>query len=176
MPLFRIHRRPDLRNAILAGLIGGLAGAWAMSRFSAVWERAAGAGPLRQQTNLMHASPQEWDSTLNAATMLARRVLHHPLRDEQRDLGAVAVHYATGASMGAGYAVLREFLPSAGLGNGAIFGALLWLCAQEIAMPLLHLSGSPRQYSVAAQAQSLGEHLAYGISSELVRRAVQEAL
>ncbi len=124
----------------------------------------------------MHASPQEWDSTLNTATTLARHVLRHPLRDDRRELGAVAVHYGTGASMGAGYAVLREFLPSAALGSGVVFGALLWLCAQEIAMPLLHLSGSPRQYSFAAQAQSLGEHLAYGISTELVRRALQEAL
>lgn len=43
-------------------------------------------------------------------------------------------------------------------------------------MPLLHLSASPRQYSLAAQAQSLGEHVVYGVTTELVRRALQEAL
>lgn len=177
-------RRLELRKAVFAGLLGGLAGAWAMSCFSDGWERAAelarGSETKSRRRKapppLMHASQQEWDSTVNTAVVVARQVLHRRLRRNQRELGAVVVHYAVGASMATGYAVLREFWPGARLAAGAFFGAALWLAAQEVAMPLLRLSGSPRQYSLPAQAQSLGEHVVYGCTTEIVLRVVQETL
>jgi len=191
-----LAERKDAGKAVLAGMAGGLAGAWAMNCFSAAWERSTGQSPPPHSG--MHASRQEWDTTLNTATVVARYVLHRRLREQQRERGAVAVHYAVAASMGAGYAVLRELLPNTGgwptlvapggarperqrrgatgwgsVSVGAAFGAALWLGAQEIGMPLLHLSGWPRQYSLLEQAQSFGEHLAYGVTTELVRCAVR---
>jgi putative membrane protein len=190
-PIFprRRNRRKQLRRAALTGVAAGLAGAFAMSQFSGVWERlfpasagrprgVAGLRPVAAETRrrLMHASQQEWDSTLNTAGGLARNVLDRPLTQKQRERGAVAVHYAVGAAAGAGYAVLHDFFPEAGLGAGALFGAGLWLLAEEIGMPVLHLSAWPRQYSAAMQVNSLGEHVAYGMTTELLRRALRRRL
>lgn len=178
----------DLSKAVIAGAAAGLAGAWAMSEFSRLWERAfprsAGAPGrnhkvadievARQQ--LMHASQPEWDSTMNAATALARDIFRQPLTFQQRERGAVAIHYAAGATMAAAFAVIREFLPEAAASSGAAFGIAVWLLAQEIGMPLLGWAPGPRGYSVGQHANSLGEHVAYGVTTELVRRVLRKAL
>jgi hypothetical protein len=78
----------------VAGAAGGLAGVWAMSLFSAAWEKVlpASAGrPEPHTVNIaearrsppMHASQQEWDSTMMTATALAHKVLHWPLTLEE---------------------------------------------------------------------------------------------
>ena len=173
LPWGQTRRNRDWRKAALVGMAAGLAGGWAMSGFSALWEHADGGTPVPGQ--LMHASRQEWDSTTNAAQAVARRLHTTPLSAGQRVRGAVAVHYAIAAAMGAAYGVWREAFPRTRLGAGSAFGAALWLSAQEIGMPLMHLSGSPRQYSLREQAQSLGEHVAYGITVEMAARAWERA-
>jgi uncharacterized membrane protein YagU involved in acid resistance len=187
----RAERRPgrtELSKAALAGLAGGLAGAWAMSLFSAGWEKAlpASAGHpgartisieegRRRRKPPMHASQQEWDSTMNAATAVAR-VLHLPLPEQQQERGAVAVHYAVGGIMGAAYGLMREFVPEVGMGAGSAFGAAVFVLAQEIGTPRVGLSKPLGEYSFTMHANSLGEHVAWGITTDLVRRAVRRAL
>ncbi len=121
----------------------------------------------------MYASQQEWDSTLHAATAVAMRVLRRRLTEQQRESGAVTIHYGIGATAGAAYAVLREIMPQAGAACGAAFGATMWLVFEETGMPLLGWTRPARQYSLAEHANSLGEHVAYGVATELVRRAVR---
>ncbi len=176
-------RKPG--KAAVAGLVAGLAGAWAMSAFSAGWEKvlpasagrpqphtASMAEARQQRTPPMHASQQEWDTTLNTATVVARTIVHGPLSVSQQERGAVAVHYAVGAAMGALYAIAREYVPQLAAGEGAPFGAAVFLIAQEFEMPRMGLSKPAGQYSVAMHANSLGEHVVWGIATELVRRAL----
>jgi uncharacterized membrane protein YagU involved in acid resistance len=175
-----------LGRAALAGMAGGVAGAWAMSAFSAGWEKlmpASAGRPQGRTINVaearqrrpapMHASQQEWDSTMNTATAVARKVLQRRLPQTQKERGAVAVHYAIGGVMGAGYAVVREYVPAVGAGAGAVFGAAMFVLAQEIGTPLMGLSKPVRDYSPAMQANSMGEHVAWGLTTETVRRALR---
>ncbi len=48
--------------------------------------------------------------------------------------------------------------------------------AQEIGTPLMGLSKPIRDYTLAMQANSLGEHVVWGVATELVRRALRRAL
>ncbi len=183
--------RPDGRpgKAALAGAMAGLAGAWAMSAFSAGWEKLLPASAGRPQpwtVNIgkaqqrhrppMHASQQEWDTTLNTATAVARKLVHWPLSLRQRERAAVAVHYAVGATFGAFYSVAREYVPQVASGGGAPFGMAVFVLAQEIEMPRMGLSKPAGQYSLAMHANSLGEHVVWGITTELVGRALRRLL
>lgn len=161
-----------------------------MNAFSAGWEKAMPAsaghpegrtinieeGRRRRRPAPMHASQQEWDSTMSTASAVARKVLKRPLPEAEKERGAVAVHYAIGGAMGAGYAVMREYVPEVGAGAGAVFGAAMFVLAQEIGTPLLGLSKPLRQYSLAMQANSMGEHVVWGLTTEAVRRALRRLL
>ena len=160
-----------------------------MTAFSAGWQKllpASAGSPNRRTVNIaearrhyrppMHASQQEWDSTLNTAVALAEKVLHRPLPERQRELGAVVVHYLVGAVFGAAYGAAREVLPDAGRGVGAVFGAAVFVLAQEIGTPRMGLSKPLRDYSVAMQANSLGEHVVWGVTTDVVARGIERVL
>jgi uncharacterized membrane protein YagU involved in acid resistance len=173
----------SLGKAALAGLAGGLAGAFAMSQFSRRWGRLVpqGSGSPRRsrvipfavrQRSGMGASRQEWDSTLNA-TVAVTRVLRMPLGAAQRERGAVAVHYTVGAALGGFYGVIREYFPDAAGAWGAAFGLTVWLVLEEGGMPLLGWTRPPLQYSLADHINALGEHVAYGVATEAVCRLLR---
>ena len=83
------------------------------------------------------------------------------------------MHYGVGGLAAAGYALVSRPCPALRAGSGAGFGLVFWLLGDELAMPRLGLNAPRSHYSLAAQLNSLGEHLAYGITAEQVRRALQ---
>ena len=48
--------------------------------------------------------------------------------------------------------------------------------ADEVTVPLLGLSKSPTQYSISKHAYALASHCVYGLTIEVVRRAVRNAM
>jgi uncharacterized membrane protein YagU involved in acid resistance len=74
----------------------------------------------------------------------------------------------------AGYAAAGDIYPPLPAGSGASFGIVFWLLGDELAMPLLGLNAMPRDYSVLMHLNSLGEHVVFGMTAELVRRALLE--
>src|SRR5215204_7433960 len=73
-----------------------------------------------------------------AAQLLARQVLGRSLTYQELRVGAPMMHYAFGAAVGALYGLYAERRRSQGSGAG--FGVIVWLAADELAMPLLGLS------------------------------------
>jgi putative membrane protein len=59
---------------------------------------------------------------------------------------------------------------------GLPFGTALWLAGDEIAVPALGLSGNPLEYPVSSHLQALAAHCIYGVTTDLVRRAMRKAL
>jgi len=59
---------------------------------------------------------------------------------------------------------------------GVPFGAVFWLTADEAAVPLLGLAKAPTEYPVSTHVYALASHLVYGLTAELVRRTVRDAL
>lgn len=137
------------------------------------WSKAAGDRPPESAAGPHDARDwQERDEGQNAneraARALARFARTRP-NDRELAIAAAAVHFCFGAAVGAAYAM---WLAGRGgrTGSGLGLGTALWLAADEIAMPLLGLSGSTLRRPVEMHAQSLASHFVYGIVTEQVRR------
>jgi putative membrane protein len=157
---------PAIWKGLVAGLAGGLAASWAMNQV---------------QSQLAKISPQPAqqtgdDATVKAASAISESVGDHVLNRDEKAVAGPAIHYAFGSTMGAVYGGLTEALPRSAAGWGLPFGALLWLGADEIAVPSLGLSGSPADAPVSTHASALASHLVYGVTADAVRRAVRAAL
>jgi hypothetical protein len=164
-------RRTQCGKLLLAGFAGGLAGAWAMRGFSALWRKLG--GPSSAPLGTPYSS-QEWDSAGGAAELAARLLLKRGLSLQEKLRGAAAVHYVVGGLVAAGYAAGGETYPPLRAGSGAAFGIVFWLLGDELVMPCLGLNAKPRDYSVLMHLNCLGEHVVYGMTAELVRRALLE--
>lgn len=162
-------RRGNCGKLLLAGFVGGVAGAWAMRYFSSVWRKLGGPSTAPPGTPY---SSQEWDSAGGAAELTAKLLLGRSLSPEEKLWGAAAVHYVVGGLVAAGYAAAGEAYPPLRAGSGAAFGIVFWLLGDELAMPWLGLNAKPRDYSVLMHLNSLGEHVVYGMTADLVRRAL----
>lgn len=80
------------------------------------------------------------------------------------------------ALTGAMYGAMSELWPEAAVGAGLPFGAAVWLAADEIAVPALGLSKPATEYPLSKHAYALASHLVYGVTTEVVRRVVRQAL
>ncbi len=153
---------------MLAGAVAGLIGAWAMNVFAGEWDRRVRHRPCRGR--FFCGSRQEREATVEVASRVGRRVLRRNLSRTERELGAATVHYATGAALGAGYALATQLLPAMAAGRGAVFGAAFWAMGDEVLLPSLGILRSPANYSRSTQLDSLGEHVAYGVTMDCSHR------
>ena len=81
-----------------------------------------------------------------------------------------------GVSSGAIYGAVAEMMPLATVAEGLPFVAAVWVLADEAVVPALGLSRNPTDYPPSIHAYSIASHLVYGLTTELVRRAVRKAL
>ena len=182
----------NIYKGIAAGVAGGLAGSLAMNQFQGLWgklmeneERPHGAQSLQQGSpdhgigrELAERGVDEPDD--NAAVRTGNAVSefvldHHLTKSEKEAAGAIA-HYAMGVTSGAIYGAVAEVLPAATVAEGLPFGAAVWLIADEGVVPAAGLSRNPTDYPLSIHAYSFASHLVYGLTTELVRRAVRRAL
>jgi uncharacterized membrane protein YagU involved in acid resistance len=81
-----------------------------------------------------------------------------------------------GATSGAIYGAVAEVMPAATVAEGLPFGAAVWLIADEGVVPASGLSKESSDYPPSIHAYAFASHLVYGLTTELVRRAVRRAL
>ena len=93
------------------------------------------------------------------------------LADENKKKAGRVVHYVFGTLMGVVYAVSVELLPGI-TGSGAAFGTLLFLGADEVAVPAFQLSPPPTDTPPTDHLQHWAAHVVYGGSLELVRTLI----
>jgi uncharacterized membrane protein YagU involved in acid resistance len=164
-----------LWKGALAGIVGGLVASWAMNRFQAGLSNAARAWSDEQQQPQSEQHGDGDDATMKAAEAISDTVASRPLSKQERQKAGSVIHYAFGSSVGAAYGVLAELAPRTTIAWGSLFGAALWLSADEIAVPALGLSKSPREYPATTHASALAAHLVYGMTADAVRRAIRTA-
>jgi len=152
-----------------AGALAGLAGAYVMERFQAMWSETANRARPKQTAGAAKDEP----STVKAAERVTEGVLHTELPDEVKPVAGEAVHYGMGMVSGAIYGAVAEVLPIARAGNGLVFGAVLWLVADETAVSALGLAKRPSAYPPSTHAYALSSHLVYGFVAETVRRVLR---
>ncbi len=173
----------ETQHAVLAGavagLAGGLAAAWTMNRFQALWSKVAEG--YRSDSAGGSEDARDWqergedaNATERAAQVIARTTIDRTLTREELKVAAPAVHYAFGGTMGALYGALAELMPSARSMQGVAYGTAVWAGADEVAVPWLGLSRSDNEYPLELHLQSLAAHIVYGVTTEAVRRAIRE--
>ena len=167
----RVDGDRALARGLVSGLIGGLAAAFVMSQFQAGLSKLSESeGSSEQQ-----ASSGGDDATVKVASAISQSIGHDLTKDEKATAGP-AVHYAFGATMGAVYGLLSEVAPVTAVGWGMPFGTALWLAADEVAVPAFGFSKSPTEYPASTHASALASHLVYGLSVDVVRRALRTAI
>ena len=185
-------------KGVAAGLIGGLIASWTMNRFQDVWSQVA-EGVETWQGNGFHkvsgdhdeggeetSSTQELDfgsksevpddTTVKAASAISKGVFGHKLTQSEKKIAGTAVHYLLGTGVGGLYGAAAEIAPNITAAAGLPFGTVFWLVVDEGAVPLLGLSQGPMAYPPSVHAYALSSHFVYGLTAEMVRRAIRSAL
>ena len=185
-------------KGLAAGLIGGLVASWTMNRFQDVWSRVAKSVEAGESNQFQRVSgehdkgvektfgTQELefssqsevpdDTTVKAASAISEGVFGHKLTPGEKKIAGTAVHYLLGTGVGGLYGAAAEIAPNITAGAGLPFGAVFWLVVDEGAVPLLGLSKGPTAYPLSIHAYALSSHFVYGLTAEVVRRAVRGAL
>jgi hypothetical protein len=186
------RRDGDVMKGLAAGIAGGVIASVVMNQFQALWsrlsdgeERSHGAQSMQQgapgrgvgrDLEERGGDEESDDATMRLAAAVSEGVLDRELTRGQKHAAGTAVHYAFGVTTGALYGVVAEAWPGVTAGGGAPFGAAVWLAADEGVVPLLGLSKSPAEYPTSTHAYALATHLVYGLTTEIVRRAVRGVL
>jgi putative membrane protein len=174
-------------KGLAAGLIGGLVASWTMNRFQDGWSRLAQRkqrSPRAQDASSQPGSGEqaeagaepEDDTTVRTASAISEGLFDHKLTQREKKIAGTAVHYALGTGVGGLYGAAAEVTPKVTTGAGLPFGAIFWLVVDEGAVPVLGLSKGPTQYPLSTHVYALASHFVYGLTTELVRRAVLKIL
>lgn len=153
---------PEFLVAILGGVVAGLIAAAAMNLFQRL------AAPLFGQ-------PVNPDDPANeqAADDAVKAARGTPIRGKSaRRRAGSALHYATGAAMGAGYALLVLWWPPAAALFGVAFGIAVAIVLDYVVVPAFGWGRWPWETDAATHAYGLASHAVFGLVLEAVRRLV----
>ncbi len=155
------RRSRPLRGMII-GTVGGLVASWAMEKFQRKWPEWTGQPAEGEGAPATHKAADRVSVALRGK------------RVATKDMAAAgeAVHYATGAAMGAGYGLLNELAPRASKGFGTGFGTAILVLLDQIANPALGLSKKPSAYPLKTHLFGFASHLVYGAALEGTRRVL----
>jgi len=148
-------------RAVLAGALGGLAGAALMAPV-----HMAAAELAKQE------APKGEDATQKVAQTVVAKTTGRKLPRAQKAKAGQVVHFAFGAAMGALYGLLAENFPFVTAGAGTLFGAAVYTGAHALTVPALGLAPGPAENGAAREAAELGSHVVYGVVTDAVRRAL----
>ena len=171
----RTSHEPSVWKGLAAGAIGGIVASWVMEEFQSAWMKVARNGTSQNGSNETEKSNQE-PATVIAAQKVSQTLFDHSLKDDEKGWAGNAVHYATGGTSGAVYGLVAEFAPTVTVGAGVPFGTAVWLGIDEAAVPLLGLAKGPTEYPVSTHAYALASHFVYGLTTEVVRRALRSSV
>lgn len=181
------HRKPHVFRGLVAGMIGGAAGAWLMnhmddlaqagkSRQAAEGARAQGAGRSaggRAEHAKEKVEGGGEDPKVKVAEAVSRNLFEHPLSEKEKKVAAPAVHYGYGMLVGGLYGTLAEVWPNVKIGLGMGYGITVWLLGSEAALPAFRLSPPPTAVPPHKHADSLAAHVCYGLTLDFVRRVAK---
>lgn len=165
----------NILKGLAAGVIGGLAATFVMTQFQTAVSSIGKS--LNDKENGKDKNRKEGENaTVKTAEAISENVFDHELEKSEKQPAGNAVHYGFGTTMGALYGAAAEVAPFAAKGYGLPFGTALFIGADEIAVPALGLSKPPTETPLSTHAYGLSSHLVYGLTADLVRRAVRKVL
>jgi hypothetical protein len=176
------HAMHDITRGLGLGLIGGIAGLFAMrfaQRVVSPFVKDRAPKPMEifaTERSMSLVGPQHGiDEAANEA--LARIAYEKLLRREPSEAAkrrlAWLLHAGYGMVAAAIFGALRRSGRHA-IRAGAVFGTALWLFGDELAIPLFGLSDKPTVYHPTRHLQALVAHLGYGIATAATTRALRD--
>ncbi len=153
-------RRANLARGVIAGVAGGLIASYAMNRFQKAWITLASEGDGKK------AKP----ATLKVADAVSKAATGKLVPDKAQDAASSAVHYLTGAALGALYGAAAETWPVVAKGAGVAYGTAAWLAVDEGLVPLMGFGPPADEVPAKTHAFGLVSHAVFGMTLDLVRR------
>ncbi len=182
-------RKPSIVRGLLAGAVAGVAATLLMDQFQKI--SSAGQKAVEKHRKLAegespwavaHEHVQEEQQAAaqeNSTEIVARKVAGavgtEILPGHERQAGNM-VHYTFGTLMAIAYGVTAELVPEVTAGGGTAFGTVLFLGADEVALPALRLAPQPSSSAPTDHLQHWAAHVVYGGGVELVRSLVRRWL
>ena len=166
-----------MRAHVIAGVVGGLAGAFAMEHFQrALGKISPDIGGAPGGGGQQYRKPQSEPTTYVAADVVARATTGRNVPAPYKPAAGALVHYAFSGTLGAIYGAATAQDPRVAAGGGLPFGAAVWIAADELGMPIVGLAKAPTEYPWQDHATTFASHLVFGATTEVVRRLVLSAL
>lgn len=151
----------NVSRGLISGVLGGLAGTVI-------------------KTAIEHLLPVRRPNTQSAQQKivddLAVKVTGERISENNKELAAQLVNVPFGASLGATYGYTKRDKPELNLLEGALFGASTWVGTHEVSLPMIGLKEEPKDIPFELQVNELLAHLAFGVTTELVRSLVARKL
>ncbi len=181
--------RPSIFRGIVTGVAAGVAATLIMDQFqklNTAGQKAAekqlklaqGESPWQiahEQAQSEQQAAQQEGSTEIVARKAAAATGNQLAKEDKKKAGQ-AVHYTFGTLMGVVYCVTAELLPEVTTGAGTAFGTLLFLGADEVAVPAFQLAPAPNKTPATDHLQHWAAHVVYGGSLELVRSLIRRLM
>ncbi len=156
------------------GAVAGLVASYAMTRFHVALS-GRGLTDAEEPQSKKPVDAEGDDATMEVAERVSESATGSELtQTEKKEVGGPAVHYAFGIGSGIFYGAIRELWPNSTLASGGPFGAVVWVAADQLALPLSGLGPWPlKAYPAATNLQHLVSHLVYGLTAETVYGALE---
>lgn len=151
----------NVSRGLISGVLGGLAG----TLVKVAIEKAL---PVRK--------PDTKSSQLKIVDELAIKVSGEPVSEDYKELAEQLVNFPFGASIGATYGYKKRDDIDTNLFEGAMLGATTWVGTHETTLPMMNQKESPEEIPMKLQANELIAHVAFGLTTEIIRAYVARRL
>ncbi|SDR85018.1 DUF1440 domain-containing protein [Christiangramia echinicola] len=148
-------------RSLLSGFVGGLAG-------SAVKSLIEQFLPVRKI--------EQRSAQIKIVDELSTKITGTPVSVQNEALAEQLVNIPIGGSLGAAYGYGKKDRNGLRPMDGVIFGATTWASTHETSLPILGLEPKPTDIPIRMQMNELFAHVAFGITTELVRRYLEKQL
>jgi putative membrane protein len=159
----------------IAGAVAGLGAGVAMNQLHRAWTaveknivttRADAPGSVHP-----HGARAGSGAADAPATVKAAEAIVGPVSPASKNRAGTIVHYAMAGVTGAIYGAATDLFAAGNPYRGLGYGAIVWLAADELAVPALGLA--PWRAPARTHARALIAHLVYGFTLDVGIRAVR---
>ncbi len=151
----------NVSRGLLSGVLGGIAGTLVKTAIEKVL-------PVRK--------PNTRSAQVKLVDDLSLKITGERISETNHELAEQLVNIPFGASLGATYGYAKRDKTDINIIEGATYGATTWIGTHETSLPLLGLKDKPTDIPVKIQINELIAHVAFGITTEVVRGIIARKL
>lgn len=171
--------RPSLWKGAVAGLAGGLVGTFVKSQAEPLLQTLGESlfPPSHDEKEQPGADVTGHPDRMPPAAMAqdATDLVDVTLSRDEKLAAQAGIHWAFGTTSGVAYGVLAE-VTDVEVGYGMPAAAALFAATHGSTLPAAGWQAPPDRLPTAWWVWELGSHLVYGLTVDLVRRGVRQAL